>query len=838
MDYSAQLEWLLSNRDGSHWPGGSSLGGSDETTSYVINLLAIDGGHKTEIRGALEWLARQRLPNGRFGTTSDSIASMIAIVEVLKTTEPLNKDVSISINSETVHNLHVDDGNFDDFYSKMDAQDITGLLVSGKNTITIEESGTGDLFYELTMVQYLRVDVDIDYPVKVGAQSGKPFTFQISVDPIDSENVTVTNLEVALPQTDGLEIISIGVDAPSDPAASHIINVTAYGDDPCNITLHPLTVAYQLDAGERNSQVVRKYFGPIAINITEDISSNVTYESTIDKSLDQKVVKVDEPITVNLHLYVRSSLIGKSIKVVDHFPECFQVRDDAGGVVVNSSISWDITPSSNGLDIRYSLNSQKEFRGEMGKALVLIDGQVIGISQNPGVSITNEDLIILREYNAASYRPNEVITVTLTIRNPGGLKSYICMEDTIPPGFEIDKVSVESNMWDNIEVLSFDISDEFVTFFISKMKGDDVLEFTYNILTSMAGEYSVPSAKVYPMYEPERISFSGAHLLTIIGQDDLLVEVLPQSQIPQADLAVYERDITFSNKEPFHGETIEIHVKVSNHGTLNATGFEIYLIMDHRLHESREISVNAGDSTIVSFTWEASYGEHFLVVDLDPLNMIEESDLKNNIASKIFFVQRSESLWVDISVTMEVSNTTPTVGESVTVTVELVNLGNMDTPQFEMTLYDNDEPIHGEFMNINNGSTKSIEVSWVATEGTHDLTAIADLKNVSFDIHFENNVATVTITARPAPTDDGENLDDMTLSTLCLIVFIILLILSFIVISQRIKHNYRKETKEDEEVDGDVDVENLLELLEKEHQNEEIPPEVYKEMKDRLESNK
>ena len=129
-------------------------------------------------------------------------------------------------------------------------------------------------------------------------------------------------------------------------------------------------------------------------------------------------------------------------------------------------------------------------------------------------------------------------------------------------------------------------------------------------------------------------------------------------------------------------------------------------------------------------------------------------------------------------------------------------------------------------------------MAWIATEGTHTITAIADLNNVTLDIDFQNNVATVAITSRNAPTEDEEERDEMTISTMCLIAFVILLLLTFVVISQRIRYTYRNMTMEDEESLNEVDVERLLDLLEKEHQNGEVPEDIYKEMRDRLESNR
>lgn len=850
-EYKSQLDWLVSHKTGSHWPGGSSLGGSDETTSYIIYILAKHGGYKTDVRGALEWLTAQRLPNGRFGTTSDSIAAMIAIVEVLKTTEPINKNVRIYVNDDKIHDLHVDDNNFDEFYSRVDAQDLTGLITADKNTVKIEEEGTGDLFYELTIIQYLKVDVNVDYPQALEAKSNEIFTFQVVVDPVDSNIVKIMDLELNFPQTDELKIISTNVNVPKNSNDQHIINVTAMGLSPGIINLNPLTIAYQLDAGERDSGVVRKYFGPIEINITGDINNGLTrnneetFESTIEKVIENKVIKINEPMNITLHIFIRSTLIGKNIQIIDYFPECFEVIDSAQGVVENGRIYWNKSLSTNGIDITYIIQPREKFVGEIGRATALYDNQVIGISPSPECSITDQDLLILREHSTTIFEPNEVVTVTLTIRNPGTAKSYLCVEDFIPPEFEVDERSVENNMWNNLEIQSYDISDEAVTFFVDQLKENSEIELKYNILTSTMGEFTVPSAKIYPMYTPESTSYSGADLL--IGQPREPVATDPPQQGAGTDIAVYESGIIFSNDNPTHGDIVFINVTVWNHGKLNTTDFLISVYIDYKLHEIKNISINAGHTKVVAFEWVAVYGNHFIVVELDPERVLPEAILTNNFAGRNIFVRPPITLWIDISVTIEASNTNPMVGETVNITAELTNDGNMDTPEFLVNFYDNGEPFFDKTTMVKRESGAKIVVFWVAIGGTHNITVIVDRENITGDLNFESNKAFITIITQKTTGDEDLIEDDdegkadwdlLTGSGLIIILIIILCIIASILVIQRSSRVQKKEGKSEEKDDEDLDVDSLLNLLEKEHKNKSIPDDIYKDMKERLEFNR
>ena len=847
-EYVRQLDWLTSNKMGSHWPGGSSLGGSDETTSYVIYILARDGGYTTDVRGALEWLSAQRLPNGRFGTTSDSIAAMIAIVEVLKTSEPINKNVRIYVNGDKIHDMHVDDDNYDEFYSKLDAQELTGLITVDKNTVKIEEDGTGDLFYELTIIQYLKVDVDIDFPQKLKAKSNEIFTFEVEVDPVDSNVVKITDLELDFPQTDELRIISTSVNVPKNPSDQYIINVTAMSSATGILNLNRFTISYQLDAGERDSGVVRKYFGPIEINITNDTNEGLsrnneeTFESTIEKVIENKVVKINEPMNITLHIFIRSNLIGKNIQIIDYFPECFKVIDSGSGVVENGRIYWNKSQSTNGLDITYTIQPREKFVGALGRATVLFDNKVIGISPNPECSITDQDLLILREYGTTIFEPNEVLTVTLTVRNPGAAKSYLCIEDFIPPEFEVDERSVKNNVWNYLEIQSHDLSDETVTFFVNQLKENSEIELEYNILTPIIGEFTVPSAKVYPMYSPENTSYSGAELL--IGQPRG-----PLQQEARTDIAVYDSGITFSNDNPAHGELVFINVTVWNHGKLNATEFPINIYIDYKLHDTKNITVISGQPQVIAFEWVAIYGEHFIVIELDPESILPETILNNNFASRNIFVSSPFTLWIDISVTIEASNVNPVVGESVNITTGLTNAGNKDTPEFLVKFYDNDKPIFEKTITVKRESGTIINFSWVATGGTHNTSVIVDRENITGDLDLASNMAFLTIITQNTPGDedligdsDEAKADRGLLNLFILIILIVILcIIASIIVIQRTQKTagiQKKEGKKDEKGDEEIDIDSMLELLEKEHKNKKVPDDVYEDMKERLEFNR
>ncbi|MEE9150284.1 MAG: hypothetical protein V3U20_00430, partial [Thermoplasmata archaeon] len=444
------IDWFINTKTGPHWEAGASLGGADETTGWIAYVLAKEGNHKADVRGALEWLAALRMPDGGWGTTSDTIAAMFAICEVVKGMEEVDMKVDIIVNGKKIKSVHVDETvskSQRNFKSETDAIDLAPYLQEGENTIQIKMNGKGDLFYEITVVQYMRIDVRVNYIENINTSVNELFEIEIEVDPVNSDLVDITNLDLEIPELDGLILLSSDMIEPADPDGVYVFTRTYYAEESGTYYIQPITVSYQLDAGERDSGIIRRYYGPIELEVSENRTKKDTRgseefeDALLTKRVSKKVVRTGEFVDVVLDLGIHQDLSANHLKIIDFIPSAFVVVDSGDGLYQDNKITWNI-PIGERITVSYTMRAMGDINCNLGKAVAVVEDEVIATSSSLRMISTSLDFFVIRELSSNTVALYEPVTISLLVQSLDEPVWYVALEDYIGAGSRIDSDSI------------------------------------------------------------------------------------------------------------------------------------------------------------------------------------------------------------------------------------------------------------------------------------------------------------------------------------------------------------------------------------------------------------
>ncbi|RLA79797.1 MAG: hypothetical protein DRG36_04305, partial [Deltaproteobacteria bacterium] len=140
------------------------------------------------------------------------------------------------------------------------------------------------------------------------------------------------------------------------------------------------------------------------------------------------------------------------------------------------------------------------------------------------------------------------------------------------------------------------------------------------------------------------------------------------------ELAVLSLNIT--QNEVYYDEgqvNVSLMANITNSGAIPASNFSVYFFNDSSLIKRIEhLVLDAGESMRVNATWNASFGNHSLVVRIDA-DAAKENDMTNNELSKTVEIIPD----VDFTVTdIKFDPENPKVGENVTINASIKNLDN------------------------------------------------------------------------------------------------------------------------------------------------------------------
>jgi len=90
-------------------------------------------------------------------------------------------------------------------------------------------------------------------------------------------------------------------------------------------------------------------------------------------------------------------------------------------------------------------------------------------------------------------------------------------------------------------------------------------------------------------------------------------------------------NMTISPEKPIEDESTDIEVTLQNTGNNSALNVSVEFLVDSNVQESTSIDIDAQSQQPLLFTWNAIYGTHELMIQVDPENHVAENDENNNI---------------------------------------------------------------------------------------------------------------------------------------------------------------------------------------------------------------
>jgi subtilase family serine protease len=234
------------------------------------------------------------------------------------------------------------------------------------------------------------------------------------------------------------------------------------------------------------------------------------------------------------------------------------------------------------------------------------------------------------------------------------------------------------------------------------------------------------------------------------------------------DLTLSSDDVSFSSQNITENEPLTIKAVVHNKGTAVANDIKVSIFENDALIGNDTIGTIPGeDSREIRVDWTPSQeGNRVLKIILDPLNVIEETNEKNNEVTKEVYVIPS---YPDIMIRyieyyrgdgkkIDNENTHLVELENSTIFVEVQNIGGDEGRDIKFRLLDSGSQI-GSIRNIGDlkvDEIKNITYNWKPSKGNHDLVYQVDPGNNIFELNESNNQISERVFIKSkVPTNPG-----------------------------------------------------------------------------------
>ena len=242
---------------------------------------------------------------------------------------------------------------------------------------------------------------------------------------------------------------------------------------------------------------------------------------------------------------------------------------------------------------------------------------------------------------------------------------------------------------------------------------------------------------------------AGLHTIRMIADDaDSVTESDETNNQKEAGFATMTPDLGFeevgwSMADPLIDDEASFNVVVRNRGTGSAPAFKLEYCIDGGTPVDKAVSaLAAGTTAVVAFSANLEAGPHSLIVTVDADNVVDELDEGNN-ENKLDFSTIVPDLTIN-SITWEPLEATP--GDPITVTVKLENRGRGKAVRPRLNLWvDGSQTDSAEVTDLEVGRAVSLDFTWTALPGLHEITVLADADGLIPESDEANNARSRTL---------------------------------------------------------------------------------------------
>ena len=236
------------------------------------------------------------------------------------------------------------------------------------------------------------------------------------------------------------------------------------------------------------------------------------------------------------------------------------------------------------------------------------------------------------------------------------------------------------------------------------------------------------------------------------------VDLTVQVERPPIDLSVVPADVTLSPAQAVAQQPLAVSAVVRNLGAEPTGAVPVALLVDGASVAQTTVSLGAGGSTTVSFSWTPpSATAYVLTVSADPANAIKETDETNNRAEKRLTAGATTDLALEH---FGLSAASATTGSSVTITARVRNVGTHPAPATTVAvLATGGGSTHTagtlSVPALGIGESATLTGSWVVPDDVaYAFEAKLDPANALAETNEGNNRLTASFTGTPVPLPD------------------------------------------------------------------------------------
>ena len=245
------------------------------------------------------------------------------------------------------------------------------------------------------------------------------------------------------------------------------------------------------------------------------------------------------------------------------------------------------------------------------------------------------------------------------------------------------------------------------------------------------------------------VAEAGIHTFKItIDANNTVIEINETNNEKEKDCAIATpdlivEDISWTTSNQLNNNEATLTITIKNIGTGPAGEFQVKYSLDSSPADMKNIaSIQAGETAAFSFITILSTGQHTASITADYNDVIIELD-ENNNEKIISFSTLAPDLVIH---TITYSPLDAGAGDMITITVKLENRGTAIASNLQLALsIDGSIVDYTSIEEMDIAAITTIEFTWEATEGQHEIAVFADADQTIFESNEINNSKSRTV---------------------------------------------------------------------------------------------